>query len=485
MDYENNWFYNFKDRLEPDFFNDVNADELIKLQDITDNFLINNEQDDIINFWVNYYNHRAFKSFDTLKDIYNEVTPIIDLYIDSIKEYCPEKTDDLANSLKKKLVDLRIDIQSQHIKYLFQTKFHLEFEYNQKLNRIKSLEEQNHETRAEYHALHELSMFISSTLNLNSVLDDTIDGLIGVLDIPYMAIFLFDEEQRLILKKFHNLDKSTANLSEEIQINILKGGIIQNFIDTKRSEPFKIDDVWQNEKIATELKKIYPSLRSAIIAPFIIADELLGIIIIGSNEPNALSTQIYDFIKVIVPNIAGAINNAKLYYKVNEEAIRDSLTGLYNRRHFQEQLNYHFEYAKRYSHPISVLMIDIDDFKKFNDNYGHNTGDFVLKNISRIILKNLRNTDIVARYGGEEIIVLLTETPKKWAYLIANRLVKSVHCEPFIISEDCPELHVTISVGCCNFPEDVNSALELVDMADKGMYIAKKSGKNQTGIFKD
>lgn len=469
---ENNWVSNFKEKLNSLSFDGIGQHELEQLAKLTNN----NEKEKIIKFWINHYYSRAHQAFDTLKDTYHEVVTIVDLYKESINK----DIEPLYNSLREILAQTRIDIQAQQIQYLIQTKFHLEYEYNQRMNRILNLEKQNEQTRAEFHALHELGIFISSTLLLDNILKDTIDGIIGVLDIPCITILLFNKKKELILKELYGLEQDATEIKGQ-EINIIKGGLIQQFIDTRRSQPFKVDDVWQNEKISEELKKISPLLRSAIISSLIIADELLGFIIIGSTEPNSLTIQIYDFIKVIVPHVASAINNAKLYNQINEQAITDALTDLYNRRHFQDQYKYHFEYARRYSHPLSVLMIDIDNFKKFNDTYGHDVGDFVLKNIAKIILTNVRTTDIVARYGGEEIIVLLTETPKKAAKPVAERLVKAVGLKPFIMSDDFPELYVTISVGYATFPDDSYSAIDLVNMADKGMYKAKNSGKNQVG----
>jgi len=468
------WFTDFKEKLNSLHFDGLTPDELAELKKLKPD----NEQEKIIKFWINHYYSRSHEAFDTVKDTYQEVLTIIDLYRASIKQYTDIDITSLFNSIREILAQTKIDIQSQQIQYLVQSKFHLEYEYNQRMHRILNLEKQNDQTRAEFHALHELGIFISSTLLLDNILKDAIDGIIGILDIPCIAILLFNKEKEFILQASYGLQQNTDIIIKK-KINIIKGGLIQQFINTRKSQPFKADDVWQNEKIAEELKEISHLLRSVIIAPLIIADELLGIIIIGSNEPNSLSLQTYDLIKVIVPHVASAINNARLYNQVNEQAITDSLTELYNRRHFQEQLKYHFEYARRYNHPLSILMMDIDNFKGFNDTYGHEVGDFVLKNIAQIILKSVRTTDIVARYGGEEMIVILTETPKISAKLVADRLVKAVGKKPFVMSEKLSNLRVTISLGYATFPDDAYDSDELVNMADKGMYKAKKLGKNQ------
>lgn len=158
----------------------------------------------------------------------------------------------------------------------------------------------------------------------------------------------------------------------------------------------------------------------------------------------------------------------------------DGLTELYNHRYFQETLKNQVEIAKRYNQTFSLIIIDIDFFKKFNDTYGHQAGDAVLKQVAQTLKKNSRTTDVVCRYGGEEMSIILPNTSLEEALLSANRFNKAVEEKEFYINSNTTS-KVTISVGVATFPQDAETAQELIEKADKGLYYAKKHGRNQVG----
>lgn len=156
----------------------------------------------------------------------------------------------------------------------------------------------------------------------------------------------------------------------------------------------------------------------------------------------------------------------------------DGLTELYNHRYFQETLKNHIELSSRYNQEFSLIIIDIDYFKKFNDKYGHQAGDAVLKQVAQLLKKNSRATDIVCRYGGEEMTIILPNTGLEEALLNANRINKAVAEKPFQMNSS-QTANVTISVGVATFPNHAQSAQELIEFADKGLYYAKEHGRNQ------
>lgn len=162
-----------------------------------------------------------------------------------------------------------------------------------------------------------------------------------------------------------------------------------------------------------------------------------------------------------------------------ESATKDALTGLFSKRYFNEQLDVEFNYHKRTGKPLSVVLADIDHFKKINDTYGHIAGDFILKETGRIILNVLRKGDVAGRYGGEEMIFLLRETPLQGARIFAERLRQLIAGHAFIM--DGKKISVTISLGCATFTQgNYGSPLELVKSADQFLYQAKKAGRNRT-----
>jgi len=164
-------------------------------------------------------------------------------------------------------------------------------------------------------------------------------------------------------------------------------------------------------------------------------------------------------------------------------ATTDGLTNLYNHRFFQEQMLINIENAKRYESKFSLILIDIDFFKKFNDTYGHQAGDAVLRQVAEQIKKMVRSTDIVCRYGGEEMSIILTNTDNEEAYITAKKVCESVASKPFKLSNTL-ERNVTISLGVSTFPQDGQTPTELIEYADKGLYAAKENGRNQVGRIK-
>lgn len=161
-------------------------------------------------------------------------------------------------------------------------------------------------------------------------------------------------------------------------------------------------------------------------------------------------------------------------------ATTDGLTELYNHRYFQEQIRMQVEQSKRYNNNFSLIIIDIDFFKKFNDTFGHQSGDAVLRQVAQTLKKNVRATDIVCRYGGEEMSIILPNTGKDEALSTAQKICERVANRKFKLSGD-RETNVTISLGVSTFPFDGNSASAIIEEADKRLYNAKHNGRNQVG----
>ena len=161
----------------------------------------------------------------------------------------------------------------------------------------------------------------------------------------------------------------------------------------------------------------------------------------------------------------------------------DGLTELYNHRYFQDALKKQIEISKRYGEPFSLIIVDIDFFKKFNDTHGHQAGDAVLRQVAETLKKNSRATDIVCRYGGEEMSIILPNTDIEDALYNANRLNKAIAEREFYLNAT-DTANVTISVGVSTFPNNAETAQDLIEFADKGLYIAKENGRNQVQTYK-
>ena len=170
-----------------------------------------------------------------------------------------------------------------------------------------------------------------------------------------------------------------------------------------------------------------------------------------------------------------------MYSQTRYMSVTDPLTGLYNRRHFEDNLEREFLRAVRYDNNLSFAIIDVDFFKKVNDTYGHSCGDYVLKEVAYLILQTFRKTDMVFRYGGEEFAVIITETPIEKAVIPLERLRKSISEYPFFYNGT--KIKITVSIGVSEVNKQTESVHQLFENADKALYKAKENGRNQISLL--
>jgi len=169
--------------------------------------------------------------------------------------------------------------------------------------------------------------------------------------------------------------------------------------------------------------------------------------------------------------------------KLRKLAVTDGLTGLFNYRAFRRQLHLEISRSQRFKLPVSLLMMDIDHFKMYNDHFGHLNGDRVLKYFANLLHKNIREVDFLARYGGEEFVIILPGTDKKSAKIVGEKLRTLIEHYPFPFEKKLPTGVVTMSVGVASFPQDTQDEKELIRLADTALYKAKKGGRNRTVVI--
>lgn len=219
--------------------------------------------------------------------------------------------------------------------------------------------------------------------------------------------------------------------------------------------------------------------KSLLFSPF--KGNIDGGILLLSETADVFNKKDLMVLNLISDIAASAVEKAILYDHEREKAIIDELTKAYNHRFFQEMLNHQIAESIRNKEPLSLIMLDIDNFKMINDKYGHQTGDTVLKEITSVMKERIRNSDILSRYGGEEFTIILPKTPAEKCHNLAEDLRKVIE-DRKILSLDGKGLSITVSIGISEFPSHADNKNDLVAAADRALYMAKEEGKNKSII---
>jgi diguanylate cyclase (GGDEF)-like protein len=216
---------------------------------------------------------------------------------------------------------------------------------------------------------------------------------------------------------------------------------------------------------------------SVAIVPLAKDGRLLGALVLEAVEVRGLTTEESRPLTVLGAIVAGSLELVWQFAEVDKRSRTDPLTGLWNRHHFGEQLQRCLDEADRFGQPVSLVLVDIDHFKRVNDTWGHQAGDSVLKQLTRILQDGVRSVDICVRYGGEEVAMLLTKTDSEHAVEVAQRLRKRIEAHTF--RHGGAEIAVTASFGVATYPETVKVRDQLFPASDKALYIAKHEGRNR------
>ncbi|NMB34306.1 MAG: GGDEF domain-containing protein [Clostridium sp.] len=320
---------------------------------------------------------------------------------------------------------------------------------------------------AELFTLQQITQAISSILDINELLKKVNDIIIGVMGVSGSTIIRYDEKRGRLKVHTTNITKRGGlitlndNVNCEILIEALMDGnpIIESNANADKY-PF-IED---------------RGVKSLICVPLITKSQRFGLVLVEHKYLDAFDENNVRLLNIIGQQVGIAMENVELYQRMHELATVDSLTGVYNRLYFQDKFKEEFESAQKNKYELSVALLDIDHFKRFNDTYGHLFGDKVLKRIATIIKNSLRSGDIIARYGGEEFVMILPRAGIKEAYYKVERL--RGHIAKTKIRDGEVASSVTVSFGVSSYPEFSSSESELLKMADDALYVAKNSGRN-------
>lgn len=320
---------------------------------------------------------------------------------------------------------------------------------------------------AEFYTLQQISQAISSILDIRELLKYLNDIIIGVMGVSNSTILLFDEKTRRFKVQVTNIINSgeLAILTDNINCRALQDAleygnpILENYIAPQRYAFTAGRDI-----------------NSLICIPLNTKSKKYGLVLVEHKYTNAFDEDNVRLLGIIAQQVGIAMENAELYQKMQELASRDGLTEVYNRQYFKERLETEFNAAFKENYPLSLAIYDIDHFKKFNDTFGHLFGDKVLKSIAEAISGSLRKTDVIARFGGEEFVILFPRTNLEEAREKAEALRKMIAQLP--IKDDLVTATVTVSFGVSSYNECALSQKDLLRTADDALYEAKAAGRN-------
>jgi diguanylate cyclase (GGDEF)-like protein len=316
--------------------------------------------------------------------------------------------------------------------------------------------------------LQSISHTVTSSLDLDEILDNVIQLLKDSFGYTYLSIYLLEEDALYLGTQ---LGYPETLLIHEIPIT---AGVIGR---TARSRETQfIQDVSADSDFLPASYEV----RNEIAVPLLKNDNVLGVLNVESKGDPPLTEIDVNLLNTLAGSVAVAIDNARLHAEVKLMAMTDVVSGLANRRAFDETLYAEITRASRYSQPISLIILDLDSFKEYNDKWGHPAGDIRLREIAGLLRSNVRDPDMTARYGGEEFAIILPNTSKGGAIRLAERLCQSAGASAPHKNEDhYPIPGYTISLGVATYPDDATSMEELLLMADNAELMAKRLGKNQ------
>lgn len=319
-----------------------------------------------------------------------------------------------------------------------------------------------------------------STIELDALLKAILESAMRFTGIPAGSVALYENRSGTLTLRAH------SGLSSEFvafdQWAVKPGGLTDQLL--QHDEILFVEDTEQVEYFRNPLA-VKEGIRSLICIPLVTKGNIHGVLYLDDFVPRQFDKDRMKLISVLASFAAMAIENAKLHHETFQMAITDGLTGLYNRRYFEQVLPQEMERAARYEQSFGLLMIDVDNFKNFNDTYGHPMGDRILATIATAIEKSLRSVDFAFRYGGEELVVLLPETDQDNACRVAERIRKRVVRDTNKRMRGLLKEPITVSVGVSCYPFDGDKTDTLVSKADEFLYLAKSAGKNCVKCHKE
>ena len=346
------------------------------------------------------------------------------------------------------------------------------FAFN-KMKELRQRLEQEQKTVRALAVLNDISSLLYKDLDAPSIIETIVEKAKELIRAELSALVLIENGKITDLYTSLGMNITLQTEATGILGRVVKESIPQRSRDRKELEEFR------------RFIEHHPEpLRNILAIPVLLRNELIGEIVLANRWGNeAFTDKDEDLLLTLGFHAAFALEKARLHQDVTKLATIDGLTGLNNHRTFQERLEVEIDRAKRFGKELSLLLLDIDYFKRLNDTYGHRTGDEVLKRVACRLTESMRNIDFTARYGGEEFVVILPETPLEGALFSAERLRKAMMHHIFKTGTD--EISLTVSIGVATYPGDASQREDLIERADKALYAAKHAGRNKACSSRD
>lgn len=328
-------------------------------------------------------------------------------------------------------------------------------------------------SKREQTLLYKASTALGAALDESAVLSAGLEAAREIAGFDLAAVTVYDAETR----------KHTVRVAVGTGAEGLTGLAYQDntsltamAIRNRHFLPYRGDFDPRNQTVFTRRAPVR-GMQSLLVLPLIVREDAIGTLVLATARKDAFGHGLRPTLEVLANQLAVALSNAAAVQRLEELATTDGLTGCLNKRTFLEKLDEKLRAAQRFGRPLSLIVTDIDHFKGVNDTYGHATGDVVIKELGRILRAQKRDTDIVARFGGEEFCVLLEETDTDGAMLFAERVREAL--ASVVFQTEIGKLQVKASLGVATFPNHAKTPAELFDVSDKALYVAKHSGRNQ------
>lgn len=334
------------------------------------------------------------------------------------------------------------------------------------------------------HIIHRITKNFTSELDLDKSLDELINAVSKLILYDTCYVFKLNEAKDVLTPlRFHSKHPhdNEEMMAFEFSTDL---GLSGQVAHSGKSE--YVTNVIEK---TPGIPQILTKNKSVLSVPLKVNDKVIGVITLGSHKETGFTQKDLTVVEILASYAATAINNAKKFHQTEKQAYVDELTGLYNYRGFEVQINELIKRADEQKGTLSLLILDIDHFKQINDQFGHVMGNNILQRLAVILTENIRSQDIVCRYGGEEFIVILPFTNEEAALKIAERIRETIASTPFKITNDLTDkqeifVRITVSMGVAIYPKHAEDTLTLIRNADRAMYLgAKQAGRNKVARY--